>query len=318
MFYVVSAAEMATPDEAPEWQVGGSLAAVDSFSSSLTRVLQGGTDAAVAVEAPGVVAATTTDLISSSPAPRLAKRAAVPATSIVSRKFFRNQKELDEFSKQQYDFRAFSSNQVHGELEWNILKLSSDVDSFYRSLATSNRSEPLTRRPPSPLSYAPRPSFRAQSPSQSSSSSPRVRGVLVVEDSSAQMKLICRSLSVIGSRLKEKWIFFEASTGEVALKMLSKLAVDLVFVDQNLATGGITGDRVLTEIRRSGAVSDDQSVPATTAGNKKKLLVGVISNPTGIGVLASAGADLIYVKPFSVSDECVASLCGAIRSIEIL
>ena len=206
----------------------------------------------------------------------------------VVRKAPRNQAEFREFTKQQYDSKAFGFHSK--EREWTVLKMSHDVGTFYDGIALHNKSEV-------PSLSKVRQTWKAPHQYLYNSFGPRVRGILVVEDSSTQMKLICRTLSVMGTMLNEKWVFFEATSGELALSIYEGLRIDLVFVDQNLAAEGVRGDELIKEIRK-------------VQRNKKLLTIGVISNPKGVDTVSSAGADLVFVKPFSVHDTAVRSISG--------
>ena len=194
------------------------------------------------------------------------------------------------FTREQYDSRAFETLE-YNEREWEVLKLSRDARSFYDTIERNKSEVPSTRVysiPRAPTSIFPQ----------------KVRGALVVEDSSVQMKLVCRSLASIGLMMGEKWIFFEATSGEFALKIWQGLNIDMIFVDQNLSADGIKGDQIIKEIRK-------------TARTKKLLLIGVISNPMGASLLASAGADLVYIKPLTAQPKALKSLIGAVQSISL-
>ena len=216
----------------------------------------------------------------------------------------RGHKELRDFTLQQYDKQAFEMDE--SEQEWTVLKMSKDVKSFYGAL-DRNRSEIQRPRfsPYSEFSFlgSGNASQKIRNPT-----TPAIRGVLVVEDSITQRKLICRSLTKLGLRMNEKWVFFEASSGELALKMWEGLPIDLVFVDQNLSSDGLTGDEIIKIMRKT----TNSSKP------KKMLMVGIISNPQKhTAILVSAGADLVYSKPLSVEDAAIRSLTGAIQSLSL-
>lgn len=104
--------------------------------------------------------------------------------------------------------------------------------------------------------------------------------------------------------MDENWVFYEASTGEFALKIWEDLPIDLVFVDQNLSSNGIKGSEIIKIIRQASKT-------------KKLLMVGVISNPLSTGTLALAGADLVYTKPLANQPAQLNSLIGAIRSLQL-
>jgi CheY-like chemotaxis protein len=217
----------------------------------------------------------------------------------------RGHKELRDFTLQQYDKQAFEMDE--SEQEWTVLKMSKELKSFYGAL-DRNRSE--IQRPRFNYSYSGLKFLGSGNATQTitSPTTPVIRGVLVVEDSITQRKLICRSLTKLGLRMNEKWVFFEASSGELALKMWEGLPIDLVFVDQNLSSDGFTGDEIIKIMRKSN----------NSSKSKKILMVGIISNPQKhTAILVSAGADLVYSKPLSVEDAAIRSLTGAIQNLSV-
>ena len=220
------------------------------------------------------------------------------ASAMETRKAPPGFREVDDFTQQQYDPLAFELD--HHERDRDILKLSKNVRSFYQTLSR-NISETRSWR-----SSFGNPSRMPTIPARHyvMGAKPKVRGILVVEDSKLQMKMIIRSLAVIGTIMDENWVFYEASTGEFALKIWEDLPIDLVFVDQNLSSNGIKGAEIIKIIRQA-------------TRTRKLLMVGVISNPQSTGTLASAGADLVYTKPLANQPAQLNSLIGAIRSLQL-
>lgn len=204
------------------------------------------------------------------------------------------------------DLRAFRAEQqslsfereVDYESDYNLMLVDKNIASFFDSVATQNRSEAQGLLVPSPMH-----NMRFEGDYYY-----RARGVLVVEDSLTQRKIICRSLSQLGLKMEEKWIFFEASTGEKALHIWNDVLIDLVFMDQNLSSEGLTGSDVIKRVK-----SDDKHKKKT-----RVLVVGVISNPAAhTESLVAAGADLVYGKPLGNDEMAMRSLCGAIRHMSL-
>lgn len=204
-------------------------------------------------------------------------------------------KDLSAFRAEQQS--AAFELEVDYESDYNLMLVDKNISLFFDSVATQNRSESQGLLVPSPMH-----NMRFEGDFHY-----RARGVLVVEDSLTQRKIICRSLSQLGLRMEEKWIFFEASTGERALHIWNDLLIDLVFMDQNLSSEGLTGCDVIK------LVKDGKQNRKT-----RVLVVGVISNPAAhTEGLVSAGADLVYGKPLGNDEIAMRSLCGAIRHMSL-
>ena len=199
---------------------------------------------------------------------------------------------LQEFRQQQLDtFRS-----VDSETDYALLRIYNDIALFYDSIASKNKSESQ--------SLVVRPQHRRFEGDYNF----RARGVLVIEDSLVQRKIICRSLATLGLILQEKWSFYEACTGEQALHILNDLFFDIVFVDQNLSNEGLKGSEVIKRLKLDVKLNKGRRI----------LVIGVISNPAAhTKQLVMAGADLVYGKPIGNDRVTMKSLCEAIRHMNL-
>ena len=140
----------------------------------------------------------------------------------------------------------------------------------------------------------------AAAPSQSAlTADPMVdANVLLVEDSSTQVKIIMKMLKKASLVMGERWSFTIAYDAEEAIAIVDSACFkfDLTFVDQNLSPNGLSGDKLISLLRRSKSMMD-AIIIMCTSNAPKNCIRGTRS-----------GADAVWGKPIPSVDEIVSRL----------